>query len=113
MFGAAIETPLSLVVSPLNQGFIDIHGRRSQYASKWVVEKMFPPVYRAFSKFLKRDAENSTTGSWTVNGWRNSRGALVIWMMWHFVDEEWRLRSIQIASFNLNKAQKLQTNCAR
>lgn len=92
--------------SSMLQGFVDVHGGRAQYCSKRVLDITLVDTYKAVCLLLEIAADKATTGSLTVDDWRNEFGTPILGMTGHYCDDEWRIRSVPIASLNLGSARK-------
>lgn len=100
------ETSTLRVCSPITQGLVSLFDGRMQFSSKEPVERYLIPTFTEVCKMLASQATSSMTGSITVDGWSAALGCPILGMTWHFIDDNWRMKSIPIAMLNTGTASK-------
>ena len=63
-------------------------------------------VFKASCRIMRGFVDKATSGTLTVDDWRNALGAPILGMTWHYCDEQWALRSVPIASINMSTCRK-------
>lgn len=106
MFSCFMEASSSQLASPVLQGFVDVFGGRIQFASKDMTEKTLFDTYAAVCRILRRSVTDARTGCITVDGWSAALGAPILGMTWHYIDKQWNMRCVPIATLNMGLASK-------
>ena len=77
-----------------------------QFSSKEPVERHLIPTYYAICDLLSDMATSALTGCLTVDGWSAALGTPILGMTWHFIDDQWRMKSVPVSLLNTWTASK-------
>lgn len=106
LFGSLKETALTSIGTPAFQGLVSVFGGRMQFSSQTPLLSSLVDIHDAVCRILSRSISKSRTGSITFDGWSVALGAPVIGVTSHFVNTEWALESIPIATLDIGDASK-------
>ena len=74
--------------------------------SKSVYVRLLREVYETITKLSTLTTGNIRVGSETYDGWSSKMGCPIAGMTWHFIDQEWCLKSFPLCSFNIQDMGK-------
>lgn len=105
-YACANKKLLSRIGAQLLQGLVSIFGGRLQLSNKTLLDLFLLPTYDAFCNVPCISTSKAMTGCIIFDGWNAALGAPILGVTWHFIDNDWRLRCIPIATMNIRDTLK-------
>lgn len=95
---ASKQLPLELLGSPELEAFVDSAGGTVDKSKKEYL-KLLPCVYESISAIVSKETDSVNVGSFTYNGWTPKFNCPTSGMTFHFIDRQWKMRSMPLCFF--------------
>jgi hypothetical protein len=112
LYGAASDTPFTVLGSQLHSAYIAALEGVQTDESKTGLMDMLPLTYAAVEALMCVSSATATVGSIAVDGWSSAMSAPIMGMTAVFVDANWKLCTVPLGLLNLGDMEKTAANQA-